>query len=178
MEIFKGCYIISIGPKTTKCLEGSGLAVDSMPIDFSSYGLLDIMKDKVYGNNVILIRSDCGTSILPDGLRNAGACVHDIASYKLTQVHMSSALLHMMLSIKKGDVDVMLFTSPMSVSSFISSMEAYFGKPRGHDLMKNMKIAAIGRPTAMKLVSVNLSPDFISKKATFHDMLLDVKNNT
>ncbi len=177
-QVFSECRVISIGPNTTKYLEAAGIKVDSVPEDYCSFGLVDMLKDDVNGRTVVLVRSNCGTDILSDGLRDAGADVQDIASYKLTQVGMNSALLHMMIAIKRKEMDVMAFTSPMSASSFISSMEEYFGKEKGDELMRNVRIAAIGKPTAMRLKSLGFPPDIVPEKTTFHDMLLAIKDSS
>lgn len=175
IEVFEGAKIVSIGPTTTKRLRAAGFDVDSVPEDFSSYGLVDLLNDEVKGRRVVVIRSDSGTNVLSDGLRDAGADLVDVASYKLMEVGMCPALLHMMIAVKRRQIDVMAFTSPMSASSFISHLEKYFGKDKGDKYLHQIKIAAIGRPTLERLESLGFRPDIVPEETTFYDMLLAIK---
>lgn len=175
-EVVAGAHLVSIGPATTRKLESAGLHPDAVPEDFSSYGLVDMLKGEVSGRRVVIVRSDSGTDILSDGLRDSGADLVDIASYKLKEVGMCPALLHMFLAIKSGRMDVMAFTSPMSATSFITKMEEHFGAERAHAYMHNVKVAAIGRPTSERLASLGFPPDIVPAETTFHDMLLAIKS--
>ena len=173
--LFEGCRVISIGPNTTKYLAKEHIKVSAVPEDFSSFGLVDLLKDEIRGRKVVIVRSDSGTDILSDGLRDAGAELVDIASYKLTDMGMTSALMHMFIAIKRGQLDVMAFTSPMSAKSFFEQIESYYGKERAREYMDSIKVAAIGRPTAMRLESLGRKPDIVPERTTFHDMLLAIK---
>ena len=62
--MFDGMRMVSIGPATTKKLESVGLKVDSIPDDYSSYGLVDLLKGDVLGKRVVVIRSDSGSDVL------------------------------------------------------------------------------------------------------------------
>ena len=115
--VFQGAKIVSIGPATTKRLTAAGFQVDAVPEDFSSYGLVDLLKGEASGRRIVVIRSDSGSDVLSDGLRAAGADLVDIASYKLKEVGMCPALLHMMIAVKRAQMDVMAFTSPITRSS-------------------------------------------------------------
>lgn len=173
--LFNGCRVISIGPNTTKYLAKEGIKVSAVPEDFSSFGLVDLLKDEIRGKKVIIVRSDSGTDILSDGLKDAGAELVDIASYKLTDMGMTSALMHMFIAIKRGQMDVMAFTSPMSAKSFFNQMDEYYGKEKARGYMDSIKVAAIGKPTAMTLKAIGRPADIVPERTTFHDMLLAIK---
>ncbi len=171
-----GKRVVSIGPATTKRLKAAGVDVDAVPEDFSSYGLVDLLKGDISGRRVVVVRSDSGTDILSDSLVAAGADLVDIASYKLKEVGMCPALLHMFIAIKRRQMDVMAFTSPMSASSFIKGMEDHYGKEAADGYLRGVKIAAIGRPTSERLASLGFSPDIVPQETTFHDMLLAIRD--
>ncbi len=173
--VFGGARIISIGPATTKRLEQAGFQVDAVPEDFSSYGLVDLLKDDVEGKRVVIVRSDSGTDILSDGLRDSGAELVDVAVYKLKQVGMCPALLHMLIAIKRGRMDVMAFTSPMSATAFVGAMREHYGREKGDEYLGQVRIAAIGRPTSERLRSLGLEPDIVPEETTFRDMLLAIR---
>ena len=174
--MFDGIRIVSIGPATTKKLESVGLKADSVPEDYSSYGLVDLLKGEVSGKRVVVIRSDSGSEVLSDGLIEAGADLVSVAVYKLKEVGMCPAILHMYISIKRARMDVMAFTSPKSASSFIGGLEAHFGKEKGDEYLRQVRIAAIGRPTAERLESLGFKADIVPADTTFHDMLQAIKD--
>lgn len=174
--MLQSCNVISIGPNTTKVLTSFGVRVDSVPSDFSSYGLVDMLKGDVSGKKVVVVRSDSGSDVLSDGLKDAGAEVIDVASYKLKKAGMGNGLLHMFYSIKRKRMDCMAFTSPMSAQSFFDDIREFFGAEVADRYMRdNVKVAAIGRPTAMKLESLGRKPDIVPERTTFHDMLEAIK---
>lgn len=175
--LLSGCRVISIGPNTTRYLEREGITVSAVPEDFSSFGLVDMLKDDVCGRKVVIVRSDSGTDILSDGLRDSGAELVDIAAYKLTDVGLTSALMHIFIAIKRGKLDVMAFTSPMSARSFFRQMKDYYGREATMRYLDGIKVAAIGRPTAMALESLGRPADIIPERTTFHDMLLAIRDS-
>lgn len=175
-EMLSGCEVVSIGPNTTKVLEGAGIKASKEPEDYSSYGLVEILRDSVKGRKVMVVRSDSGSDALSDGLRDVGAEVIDVAAYRLKKAGMGNGLLHMMLSIKRKHMDCMAFTSPMSAQSFFDDIRDFFGQEDADRYMReNVKVAAIGRPTAMKLESLGRKPDIVPERTTFHDMLEAIK---
>ena len=171
-----GVKVVSIGPATTAKLKAAGIEPSAVPEDYSSYGLVDLLKGEASGSRIVLVRSDSGTDVLSDGLREAGADLVCIASYKLKEVGMCPALLHMMIAVKRAQMDVMAFTSPMSATSFIRHLEEHYGKEKGDEYLRQIKIAAIGRPTSERLESLGFKPDIVPEKTTFHDMLQAVKD--
>ncbi len=167
--------VISIGPATTRSLEKVGVRVDSVPEDFSSYGLVELLRDDVRNRRVIIVRSDSGTDILSDGLRDSGADLVDIASYRLKKVGMCPELLRMFEAIRDREMDVMAFTSPMSASSFVEGMREHFGK-EADGYLKGIRLAAIGRPTSERMTSLGFPPDIVPAETTFRDMLLTIRD--
>ncbi|MFT0898635.1 uroporphyrinogen-III synthase [Candidatus Methanoprimaticola sp. MG2] len=167
--------VVSIGPATTGKLEAVGITPSAVPEDYSSYGIVDMMRDEVGGKRVILVRSDSGSDVLSDGMMDAGAELVDIAAYRLKEAGMGNALLHMMMELKSGRIDVMAFTSPMSASMFIAAVEKQFGKERGDEYLHSVKVAAIGIPTKKRLTELGFAPDIVPEKTTFTDMLKAIR---
>ena len=167
----EGCKVVSIGPATTRKLEAEGISPEAVPEEYSSGGLVRLLGPEASGRRVVLIRSDSGSDVLSDGLRDAGADLVDIASYRLKDAGMSIALLHLLTMIKQGRLDVMAFTSPKSASIFISQVEDHFGKEAGDAYLHKVKIAAIGGPTSERLTELGFEPDIVPENATFQDML-------
>lgn len=173
--MFGGHRIVSIGPSTSAKLESVGLKADPLPEEFSSQGLVELLRGDVSGRRVILVRSDSGSDVLSDGLREAGADLVDVASYRLVEVGMSNALLHMLMTLKRGRFDVLAFSSPKSAETFVASVEGQFGKERGDGYLRNVRIAAIGAPTSKRLESLGFPPDIVPEDSTFTDMLRAIR---
>lgn len=171
VSLFSKVKIISIGPSTEKALSSAGIATDAMPEEFSSSGIVEILKDHVRSKTVLLMRSDSGSDVLYDGLKSAGADTVSVATYKLEEFGMSSGLLHLITAIKGGKLDVMAFTSPMSARIFYSQLISQVGNSRAEALMGKLKVAAIGIPTSEALRSMGREPDIVPKNSTFRDML-------
>lgn len=169
-RMFENIEVVSIGPSTEKSLMDAGIKSNMIPSEYSSYGIVDMLKDKVCGKTVLLVRSDSGTRVLSEGLSEAGADVVTIATYKLEDFGLTPELSKIMDSIENGDLDVMAFTSPKSSRIFYSQMNERFGKETSA-LMNSVKVAAIGDPTAYALRELNREPDIIAEEFTFTGML-------
>lgn len=175
-EMMEGKKVVSIGPSTTAKLESAGVKAVAVPGEYSSEGIVELLKNEVSGKRVILVRSDSGSDVLDEGLSAAGAEVVDIAAYKLKDAGMSIALLHLFTMLKQGRLDVMAFTSPKSASIFVTQIIAHFGKERGEEYLHKAKIVAIGGPTSKRLTELGFPPDIVPENATFPDMLKAVKD--
>lgn len=171
--LFENINVVSIGPATEKALIDAGVKSDMMPSEYSSYGIVDMLKGRVNGKTVLLIRSDSGTEVLDEGLSEAGAMVVTIATYRLEEFGITPELTEIMDSVENGDLDVMAFTSPKSSRIFYAQMKEKFGD-RTTALMDSVKVAAIGTPTAYELREFGREPDIIATEFTFTGMLKDI----
>jgi len=68
--------VCAIGESTAGALREAGYAVDVVPEEFSSSGLVEALAGEVAGARVEVARSDHGYAVLTDGLEAAGAYVH------------------------------------------------------------------------------------------------------
>ncbi len=175
--LFEGHEVYAIGSRTADSLTGAGISVTEVPGEYSSYGLVELLKDRIDGLKVVMIRSDSGTHILSEGIEGSGADLADIAVYKLGDAGINAETVAMMDAIAEGRMDWMAFTSPKSAAVFFGHMEERFGKERGRSYMAdNVKVAAIGRPTAESLDKIGRPADLIPEKSTFRDLLLAIRD--
>ena len=167
--LFAGIRLLAIGSATADRLAAHGLAVSGLPDEFSSYGLIDMLGGSISGERVVMIRSDSGTDVLTKGIPEAGAELVDIAAYKLVDAGVTPQLESMMQAISDGSMDWIAFTSPMSARTFFKHFSDRFD---GCSMMaSNVKVAAIGRPTAEALSELGRPADLIPPKATFRCLL-------
>jgi len=174
-ELLSKVRVVSIGSNTTEALRRANVRVDSEPEDYSSYGLIDLLKNDAKGKTVLLIRSDKGSKVLLDGLESNGAKVKEFAAYRLKAVGETEQSDAIMECLKKGELDVMAFTSPMSAETFLSDLAAKYGAEDSKFILGQTHVAAIGGPTAMRLEELGRIPDIIPEKTTFKDMLEAIK---
>ncbi|MCL2510364.1 MAG: uroporphyrinogen-III synthase [Methanomassiliicoccaceae archaeon] len=165
--------IVSIGPGTTKALEEWGITADSMPSEYSSEGIVAHLRGTVAGKRVVLIRSDHGSPILDQGLREAGAKVTDFAAYSLKPAD-PKCLDDILDAGSAGKIDVFAFTSPLSARSFIEAAESR--SIPAAEMFGKAKVAAIGKPTADALASLRIRVDVMPENATFEEMIASIKN--
>ena len=177
-RVFEGHRVYAIGSRTAGSLTDAGITVSEVPDEYSSYGLVDILKGSVSGKRVVMIRSDSGTDVLSEGITAAGAELIDIPVYRLNDAGVTDATIRMMEVIADRSMDWIAFTSPMSASVFFRHMEERFGKVLGNTYMReNVRVAAIGRPTAESLESLGRPADLVSGKSTFRDLLLEIRDS-
>ena len=177
-ELFSGTEVLAIGSSTAKRLESFGVRVSAVPEEFSSYGLVDMLGGSVEGRTVLMVRSDSGTDVLSKGIVAAGAELVDIAVYRLRDAGMTDMMSRLLDAIGDGSMDWMAFTSPMSAETFFGHVGECFGDDNVLRLMEGVEVAAIGRPTAERLESLGRKPDLIPEHATFHDILLGIKERS
>ncbi len=176
VPIISPCEIIAIGPGTADRLEAAGVRVDIVPEDYSSYGLVELIKERYHSGRIVVVRSDSGTEIISKGITDQGLDLVDIAVYKLVAADAGDEMKAILKAIGDGELDWMAFTSPMSASTFFDRMKETY--PADFlERMRNIKVAAIGRPTAEMLTSLGRSPDLIPEKTTFHDLLVSIRDS-
>lgn len=135
-----GCRIAAIGPVTADTLIEFGVRADIVAETFVAEALLDSLTatDDVAGRRFLLVRSDRGRDVVPDGLRQAGADVCDTVFYRTVPHRLNEPVIDM---ITEGYIDIVTFTSS-------STVDGYFDSVRGFN-MKNMpRYASIGPQTS------------------------------
>ncbi len=175
-EIFSRHRVYAIGSKTADALRSAGIIVTDVPDEFSSYGLLQMLQNENEGSRIVMVRSDSGTDILSKGIEESGAELVDIAVYRLTDAGVTPDTERMMDAISEGRMDWIAFTSPMSAKTFFEHMGARFPPKEAYSMMcYNVKVAAIGRPTAEMLERLGRKADLIPAKSTFGDLLESIR---
>ena len=116
-----------------------------------------------------------GSEVLKLGLEKNGATVKEFAAYRLRKVGMTEELEKIMDAMQEGGLDALAFTSPMSAESFLTLLENRHGKANAASMLKTVCVAAIGKPTAMKLTALGRVPDIVPALTTFADMLEAIK---
>ncbi len=85
------------------------------------------MRSRYVSGRIAIVRSDRGSRLLSDGLREHGLETEDIAVYRLREADLGPEMSEIMDMIYAGCLDWMAFTSPMSAESFFGRMRDRYG---------------------------------------------------
>ncbi|MFB6195535.1 MAG: uroporphyrinogen-III synthase [Haloplanus sp.] len=159
-----GATVVAIGPKTADALESAGYAVDLVPDEFSSAGLVDLLTDRVAGASVEVARSDHGSPVLLDGLRAADADVHETVLYRLVRPEGAGRSAALAAS---GDLDAACFTSSLTVEHFLDAAAERGVREAAIAGLNAVVVGTIGEPTRETAEAAGIDVDVVPAEATF-----------
>lgn len=115
---FGATRVAAIGPATAAELARVGIRPDLVPAVFTAAALTEALIRASFGcpGRVLLPRADIAGSELPNGLRGAGAAVHEVAAYRTLAITPPRRAL---AELRKG-VDAIVFCSPSAVCRFVA----------------------------------------------------------
>jgi len=150
----KGVKLCTIGPATAAAVERMGIKVDLVPDRFISEGVVTAFEGmSLSGQRVLIPRAEVARDIIPAGLTRLGACVDVVTAYKTVSSGRDRAEL--LDLIARGKVDVLTFTSPSTVTNFITIMGAEWTTP------EDLKIACIGPVTEAAANTAGMRTDIV-----------------
>jgi uroporphyrinogen-III synthase len=164
--------IAVIGPKTGEVLDKYNAKIDLMPDDYTAEGLLkSFERFDVEGMKIGLPRTMVARYTLPHGLQARGAEVILADAYKSEMPDDKSKIYELIDDILKRDIDVIMFTSPLTVKNLVKIAKIE-GKEEIIDILKNKEVlvAAIGPITKKVLDAYEIDP-IMPDVYTFKDML-------
>ncbi|MCQ2071216.1 MAG: uroporphyrinogen-III synthase [archaeon] len=170
--LLEGTNVACTGSSTEKALkEMVGRDSDLVPEMYSAECVANEIADEVFEKTVVLVRSAVGDNKAVEILQDAGAYVEDIASYDMVPAAVGPDHERLMDGIASGEVDAMVFTSPLTAKTFYSQMQERFGKEKTDEYLADVYKVAIGKPTSEGMASIGLPADTIPAKSTFDGML-------
>lgn len=113
-----GAVLCCIGKTTAEAAREAGWTVDRVPEDFSSAGMVTELREDIGGRTVEVARSAHGSGTLLDGLRDAGADVHETVLYRLVRPEGSGASAELAAA---GDLEAVAFTSSRTIEHFLEA---------------------------------------------------------
>ena len=150
------CRIAAIGPGTGKALAARGLRADLIPENHTTQGLMEALTNVCLGGgHVLLCRSNLASPHLADFLRQRGAEVEEVHPYRTEIAHHPDASL--IRSLKRSEVDVILFTSPSTVDGLLALLN------RRKELLTGVVLGCIGPVTDKRAREWGLAVSFTAK---------------
>lgn len=156
--------LAAIGETTASALRNLGYTVDVIPDEYSSTGLIAVLRDAVDGVRVEVARSDHGSAVLLDGLESAGAYVHETVLYRLERPSAAGASVE---AAADGTLDIALFTSSLTVEHFLAIAEERGIHAAALAGLEDAVVGAIGQPTADTARDADIPVDVIPDIADF-----------
>jgi uroporphyrinogen III methyltransferase/synthase len=155
-----GVRLCAIGPATAAALARHGLKVDLIPDESVGEAVVDAIGPAaaIAGLKVLLPRGDIGRQVIAHELRRRSAEVTEVIAYRtvLLEPDREGApdIYRMLL---ERDIDVVTFTSPSAVKSFVSTV----GAEPAADLLRTTVVAAIGPVTAEAAAQYNIQTTIV-----------------
>ena len=171
--------VCAIGPATAGALEDVGYDVDLVPEEFTSSGLVtalsaeprsanrasgDEPRANVDGARVEVARSDHGSDVLLEGLRDAGAYVHETVLYRLVRPEDSGRSAEVAAA---GDLDGACFTSSLTVDHFLEAAAERGVREAALAGLEDAVVGVIGEPTRETALERGVDVDLVASEATF-----------
>jgi uroporphyrinogen-III synthase len=159
-----GGRVCAIGATTADALRDAGYAVDVVPDEFSSAGLVERLRDEVDGAPVEVARSDHGSDLLIEGLIDAGAYVHETILYRLVRPDGAGISAE---RAADGDLDGALFTSSLTVEHFLAAAEDRDRREAALAGLDDAVVGTIGEPTRETAEELGVEVDVVAPTANF-----------
>ena len=163
--------VCAIGTATADALRDVGYAVDLVPEEFSSSGLVEALRAEVEGTRVEVARSDHGSAVLTDGLEDAGAYVHETVLYELVRPQGAGRSAELAAD---GDLDAALFTSSLTVAHFTDVAEARGLREEAIAGLNDAVVGTIGDPTRETAEAAGIEVDVVPETAEFDALAAEV----
>ena len=160
-----------IGPRTAAAARDAGWTVDVVPEEYTSSGLVETRADEVDGRRVEVARSDHGSDVLLDGLRDAGADVHETVLYRLVRSEGSGQSTVMAAG---GELDAVCFTSSLTVANFLDAADERGVREEAVAGLNRAVVGVIGDPTRETAEGYGVRVDVVPENATFEELATEV----
>ncbi|GAA0520622.1 uroporphyrinogen-III synthase [Halorubrum aquaticum] len=163
--------LVAIGPATAAAAREAGWTVDVVPEEYTSEGLVAALRGRVDGERVEVARSDHGSSVLLEGLREAGATVTETILYRLTRPTDAGSSVERAAT---GDLDALAFTSSLTVEHFLAAADERGIREAALAGANDAVVGVIGPPTAETATDLGIDVDVVPDAADFEALAEDV----
>jgi uroporphyrinogen III methyltransferase/synthase len=151
--------LAAVGAATAAAIAARGLLVDVVPAEYRAEAVAAAMRAAgVNGARVLLPRAAVAREVLPAMLREAGAIVDEVASYRTVSARVDPGELRQYLH--DGTIDLLTFTSSSTVTNFLALLG-----PEAKALLAGVPAGCIGPITAETARAAGL--DVVVQPATY-----------
>jgi uroporphyrinogen-III synthase len=123
-ERLEHLQVAAIGPATAEAVGRIGLKVSAMPEEYVAEAVVAMLKEKVVGRRVLLTRAAVARDVIPETLRQCGADIHVVETYRTLIPGDSIEQVRELLGGGKPLPDAVTFTSSSTVNNFFALLAA------------------------------------------------------
>jgi uroporphyrinogen III methyltransferase/synthase len=155
--------IAAIGPATARELKRYGLRADCVPEEYRGEAVAEAMRrasPSLDGLAVLLARAEVARDTLPNMLREGGARVDVVSSYRTLEAPDEN-FSQILARLEAGSIDIATFTSPSTVERLWAALGS--AAPR---LLAQVTLAAIGPITEKALAARGLTAHVVASSYT------------
>ncbi|HZG60716.1 MAG TPA: uroporphyrinogen-III synthase [Anoxybacillus sp.] len=158
--------IAVVGKKTAQALKKKGFQPSVVPKEFVAEGLIEALKPLIKPKErVLLVKGNLARPALKQALEEMGANITELVVYE-TKLNESGKAQLIELLIKQK-IDVITFTSPSTVNSFMQMLEGIEWRP----LFQHCVIACIGPITKQAAEEAGIQVHICPENYTIDDMI-------
>lgn len=161
-ERLEHLQIAAIGTATATALGRIRLKVSAMPEEYVAEAVVALLKEKVRGKHVLLVRAAIARDVIPEELRKGGADIHVVEAYRTVIPANSIERVRELFGEGRPLPDAVTFTSSSTVNNFFALLAA------AHiELPLALPAVSIGPVTTRTLRQHNWEP---AREAANHDI--------
>ncbi len=166
--------IAAIGPATKSEIENLGLKVALVPEQYIAESVVESLRGRVEGKQVLLARAKVARDVIPRELRKMGARVEVVEAYETIVPHSSRTRLRLIMKDSKRRPDIVTFTSSSTVKNFVALLG---GRGRGlRTDLESIQLASIGPITSATLHEFDLPVHIEAKEYTIPGLIRAIRN--
>lgn len=154
--------IAAIGPATANELKKYGLRADIVPDEYRGEAVAEAIRrasPDLSGLSVLLARAEVARDTLPNMLREAGATVDVVSSYRTLEAAPEN-FAQIVERLRAHSIDIATFTSPSTVERLLAALGSEV------QLLERVTLAAIGPITAKAMEARGLTPHVVASAYT------------
>lgn len=178
----RGLKVCAIGSKTAEEIKRYGIKVDLIPEEFRAEGLIEAFLKEAEGMKgseakgqigpleglrILLPRAEVAREVFPEKVKSLGGHIDTPVAYRAVRPDLHGKRLKRFL--KEGRITIATFTSAATFKNFLEMMGE-----EAIDLLRGVKIAAIGPVTAEAIEKRGLKVDIMPERATIEAMVAEI----
>jgi uroporphyrinogen-III synthase len=148
---FGDVRVAAVGPATAEALRHHGIPVTAIPVDHVGVNIADVV-GPVEDRRFLLVRGDRASPSLPARLRAAGGRVDEAVVYRTSSRDAAAA------GALRAGFDVVTFTSPSTVRSFMAALGDGAGMPSSASIVTIGPVTSEAARTAGLTVAAEADP--------------------
>lgn len=160
--------LCAIGEATADACRAAGWTVGRVPGEYTSAGLVAELADSVDGARVEVARSNHGSSVLTDGLRDAGANVHETVLYDLERPDEAGKSVELAAD---GGLDAALFSSSLTVEHWLDAARERGIEADARAGLDDAVVGCIGPPTRETAENADIEVGVVPDNADFEQLV-------